>query len=392
MRAQQGMKHEIPLAYRDSSSTRILNRPQSIHAKGMPNKDLLHGYAASTSHLISQPVLFYSEPMTIATRQIVFRLVVVILLLLPVYGTSQGFTPTIQLLISSTMQSPAIRPTSSNAATDDLSRPLPEISSLLQEVERRQKTAEDLQAKYLYHAVETVQELDAHNSIKKNSRKEYDNFWIDGVPVRRLVARDGKNLDAEDTAKEDQRIDKETAKALEKRKKEEAAGKETDPRGNDEITVSRFLVLGQFSNERRVKLNGRDTIEADYRGNPNAKTLNRSEAVIRDMVGTVWIDEEDRMLSQIEGRFLESFKIGAGLVINIRKGTSFALELKKINDEVWLPVSLDGQGAARALLFYNFNGNFHVAYSDYRKYRTSSRIIPTGSSADAETKKANSPN
>ena len=264
-------------------------------------------------------------------------------------------------------------------------KPLPDIPALMHAVEINQRIAEAVQKNYLYHSVESVQEMDAHGSIKKTATNEYDDFWVSGVPVRRLLRKDGKDLTPEQQKKESDRIDKEAARAQEKRQKADAAGKQTDPRGNEEITVSRLLELGHFTNARRVTINGRSTIAVDYSGDPKAKTHNRSEDVIRDLVGTVWVDEQDRMITRIEGHFLNAFKVGGGLLMNIRKDTNFALELKKVNDEVWLPARLSGQGAARVLLFINFDGRIQVEYSNYRKFKATSTILPGLTTIEEQT-------
>ena len=88
--------------------------------------------------------------------------------------------------------------------------------------------------------------------------------------------------------------------------------------------MSRILELGTFSNARRVQVAGRDAIAADYAGDPKAKTRNKAEEVIRDLVGTVWVDEKDQELVRTEGRFVRSFKIGGGLVANIKAARSMA--------------------------------------------------------------------
>src|ERR1035441_5248225 len=128
---------------------------------------------------------------------------------------------------------------------------------------------------------------------RKTTVSEFDHFWINGVPVRRLVRKNGKDLSAEELAREDERIDKEAEKAREHREQEDAKGKETDARGEDEITLSRLLELGAFSNPRRVQLGGRDTIAVDYAGDPKARTHNRAEDVIRDIAGTAWVDRAE---------------------------------------------------------------------------------------------------
>lgn len=259
---------------------------------------------------------------------------------------------------------------------EEVERLLPDVPTLMHEVESHQEAAEAIQKNYLYRSVETQQESNGHGGIKKTVTREYDVFWIDGVPVRRLTKKDGKELSAEEQKKESEHIDKEAAKARAKREKADSQGKKTDPRGNEEITVSRFLELGSFTNPRRVKLNGRDTIRVDYVGNPKAKTRNRAETVVRDLAGTLWVDEEDRALVKVEGHFVNSFKIGIGMVASIQKGTSFGMEQRKINDEVWLPARIEGQGAARFLLFFSFNGSVSAVQSDYRKFKATSTILP----------------
>jgi hypothetical protein len=255
-------------------------------------------------------------------------------------------------------------------------KPLPDIVALMHDVENNERKAETIEKDYLYHSVVTAQEIDGHGQVKKTDVTEFDHYWVNGVRVRRMVKKDGKALSAEEISKEDARIDKESAKAHERREKADAQNKETDSRGDQEITVSRLLELGSFTNPRRVELNGRDTIAVDFAGNPKAKTRNRSEDVIRDIVGTAWIDERDHVLARVEGRFVTAFKVGGGLLVDIQKDTRFSWEQTKINDEVWLPVHIEGQGAARMLLFFSFNGSLRAVESDYRKFRTSSTILP----------------
>ena len=259
---------------------------------------------------------------------------------------------------------------------DEVERPLPDIPTLMQEVLKNQRKEEAVRKDYLYHEVETGRETDGHGAVKKIETREYDIFWVGGVPVQRLTKKDGKDLSGEELKKENERIDKEVAKAKEKREKADNQGKETDPRGNEEITPSRFLELGSFTNPRRVKLNGRDTIAVDYAGDPKAKTRNRAEEVVRDLLGTVWVDEEDRMIVKLEGHFVNAFKVGGGLVVNVQKDTNFAMQMKKVNDEVWLPVEVSGHGAIRFLLVVNFRGDEEAVFSDYRKFKATSTILP----------------
>jgi hypothetical protein len=265
------------------------------------------------------------------------------------------------------------QPDPSAAATE---RPLPDVVALMQDVESNQRKAEAVEKNYIYHSVATEQETDGHGQVKKTKVTESDHFWVNGVPVPRTTAKDGQALTTDELSKENERIDKLSAKSTERRDKADAQGKQTDARGDEEVSVSRLIELGSFTNARRVQLNGRGSIAVDFTGNPRAKTHNRAEEVIRDLAGTAWIDEQDHVLARVEGHFVNSFKIAGGLVASVQKDTSFSMIQIKVNDEVWLPAEFEGRGSFHALLFFGFDGNVRIANSDFRKFRTSSTILP----------------
>jgi hypothetical protein len=268
----------------------------------------------------------------------------------------------------------------SPSATPDTERPLPDIPQLMHEVEEHQRASEAIQKNYLYHEAATQRENNG-----KAETHEYDVFWLNGVQVHKLTRKNGRDLTPDEQKKESERVDKEVEKAKDRKNKAEAKGRETDSRGHEEITVSRFLLLGSFTNPRRIQFGGRDTIVVDYIGDPKAKTQNRTEDVIRNLAGTLWVDEQDRTITRLEGHFVNSYKIGAGLVMNIKKDTNFSMQQKKINGEVWLPEQIDGQGAARVMLFVSFNGSIHVTNSDYRKFKATSTILPGVATVNEES-------
>ena len=98
--------------------------------------------------------------------------------------------------------------------------------------------------------------------------------------------------------------------------------------------------------------------------------------MIRDLAGTIWIDEAERVLVRGQARFTNDFKIGGGLLADIHKGSSFDFQAHRVNDGVWLPGTIDGDGSVRVLLFAGFNGRLHLEASDYRRFRTSATILP----------------
>ena len=281
---------------------------------------------------------------------------------------------TLTLCLASTFSSAQQLPAPSTPQ-DKPAQPLPPIRNLLLDVERNEKASEAARKDYTYHVHIELDDLDKNGNVKKTDTTDAEDLTIDGVPIHRVVARNGKPLTPEEAQKESARIDKEVVKAKEQRAKHEAQGQDTNARGDPILPASRILELGVFSNPRRIDLDGRPTIVFDYAGDPHVKTHNQFEGIVRDLVGTVWIDEHDRVLVHGEGHFLNDFKIGGGLILNIHKGFSFDFRTTKINGEVWLPATIDGQGSARILLVDKVDGRFHLVTSDYRKFRASSTII-----------------
>ncbi len=247
-------------------------------------------------------------------------------------------------------------------------KPLPPVRDLLQDVERNQHIAEARIAEYTYRVHLENEDWDSKGHVKKTTVVDSESIPVEGVRVDRVTARNGKPLTAEEDTKEIERVNKAIEKVKERRAAATAKGQQSSPRGNEILSASRILELGNFTNPRRELVNGRSTIVLDYAGDKSAKTHSEFEGVVRDLVGTVWVDEQDRVLVRAQGHFLNDFKIAGGLVLNIHKGLSFDAQFAKVNGEVWLPTVIEGQGSARILLVDSSNGRIRVVTSDYQKY------------------------
>ena len=66
------------------------------------------------------------------------------------------------------------------------------------------------------------------------------------------------------------------------------------------------------------------------------------------------------------------------VLARIHRGTHVVLEQTKINNEVWLPKHLAAHVDARVALFKNFDEDVDVAYRDYKKFRTETKITVVG--------------
>ena len=254
--------------------------------------------------------------------------------------------------------------------------PLPQLAAFMAQVRDRQRGAEAAERDYIYRESVREDDDDSHGNVKKTTTTDYEIFWINGVRVTRKLALNGNPLSPNEQKKENERIDKRVAEVKARRDKATSQGRDPEAHSGDEISFSRMVDLGDFTHEHREFIAGRPTIVVDYTGNPSSKTNNALEGIFHELSGTVWIDEQDKVIQHLEGEFSHPFKIGGGLVASVSQGTTFRFTAVKINNEVWLPASFEGHGHARALLLLSVTGGQSGRFFDYRKFKATSTISP----------------
>lgn len=256
-------------------------------------------------------------------------------------------------------------PASSSAVP--ASDPLPDIRTLLTRVRARYNELESLRRNYIFTITQVADEFSSDGS-KKSHTDVYQAFYVDNSEVRQHVSRDGKPLSPDEARKEQQRVDKQVAEL-----KSHAA----KPRREDiHLSASGLLKLASFTNPRRELIDGRSTIVFDYTGDPHAHATNIGEEVMRQLAGTLWIDERDNAILRLNGKLQENFHVGGGLLVNIRRGSWFDFRQSPVNGEIWFPHDFIAHVDGRVLLLKGFNGDARDTFSDYRKLRTTVTILP----------------
>lgn len=79
---------------------------------------------------------------------------------------------------------------------------LPSISLLIQQVQTRQQQLDKTRESYTFREVQTLDQLDKHGAVKKEEKREYNVFFVNGHQMQRLVRRDGAALSAEEGTKQ----------------------------------------------------------------------------------------------------------------------------------------------------------------------------------------------
>jgi hypothetical protein len=244
--------------------------------------------------------------------------------------------------------------------------PLPNVPTLIQQVQEHQRKLDQVRENYTYHETAVTNELDRNGKIKKTESEEIEVFFVNTHEVHRKIRKNGKELSPDDQKKEQERVQKEVEKAL-----KTPPGQTTD---KHEVSISRMLQIMKVSNPRREQMDGRSVITFDFEGDPHAKAQG-DEAVLKKISGTIWIDEKDREVRRLTARFDDNFHLGFGL-FSIGKGSNLTFDQKLVNEELWLPTSAQIHIVAHAIGVIGWRGDIAITDNDYQKFHADAAQQP----------------
>ncbi len=254
--------------------------------------------------------------------------------------------------------------------------PLPEIPQLLREVQANADKIDAILENYSYTQKIISRVLGKDGILRETESETYQLSFYKGNRIRRLVEKNGKPLSENDQKDEDKNVQKRVAeieKDIAKREAKDAnSADETPDSENRRISTAEVLRASKLTNPRRERFRGRDVIVFDFEPNPNFDLKNARSLLkfFGKVGGVVWIDEKDNQIARVEAVLFDSFKIGGGLLANLKKGASFTLDQERVNDEIWLPSSADVNLSVKVLLVKGIDINQIVKSYNYRKFNS----------------------
>ena len=90
----------------------------------------------------------------------------------------------------------------------------------------------------------------------------------------------------------------------------------------------------------------------------------------------MWIDKAGYQWVRLEAQTTETISFGLFLA-RLNPGAKLVLEQTRINDEVWLPKREYLSGSGRIGLVKRVTEDQEIIWSDYKKFRVDSKVIPT---------------
>jgi hypothetical protein len=225
-------------------------------------------------------------------------------------------------------------------------KPLPSTAELKQRVLQNLNRSRDEQERYLCKTIGENDLTDKNGKIKSRNIKQYDLFFVNGQEIDKLTAKDGKPLDTGQQKKETDRV-------LKQIKKDSDMKYVARQDAQNEKQLDTLLHMLRFTNGHRVVVNSRPTLAYNLSGDPDVHPHGTEETFLHAMSGTIDVDESTGELVDLNARLDRDVKVGAGLLANIHKGLWIHVRQERYPDGVWLPNLVEGNGDARAALFFH---------------------------------------
>jgi hypothetical protein len=228
---------------------------------------------------------------------------------------------------------------------------------------------------FIEHNVQ--RQFDDQGKVKSTRSRTFDVTIQEQTPYRRLIARDGKPLDAADEAAEKAKLQRN----IEERRRETPSQRakrlaEWGKRRERQRRVLREIPDAfQFTAAGTERIEGRDVwvIRAEPKLDYRARTF--EGRLLGKFAGTLWIDKSEYQWAKVEASAVETVSFG-WVLARLSKGASLEVRQTRVNDEVWLPKHFRVTYRARIGLIKRISAENEITYSDYRKFRAESRLVP----------------
>jgi hypothetical protein len=254
-----------------------------------------------------------------------------------------------------------------------------QMQKLLRVVAEKDMENDKRQRDYTYIERDVQNKMDGKGDTKSTEIKTFEVLEIYGEQVQRLTQKDDKPLDAKEAAKEEEKIQKIIDKRKnesenDRRKREE---KEEKDREDERKFVMEVADAYNFTLVGSEQIGGRDAWVIDGEPRPGFEPHMKDAKYLIKFHGRVWIDKDDLQLAKMDLECLDTITWG-GFLARFHKGSRIMMEQTRVNDEVWLPQLITGKIDVRFALVKNYNVGFEQNFHDYKKFRTSTKIIGMG--------------
>jgi hypothetical protein len=279
-------------------------------------------------------------------------------------------------------QSPSSRPTAGapSATSDRKPLDLPPTNDP-KEIVRRSVEVDHLNweraRSYTCRQREVEKQLGKNGEVKSTEIRTYDVNFYYGHEYSRLVQKNDKPLTETEQKKEDEKLEKFLAKLRNQsdQEREKQLAKEKKQREETRLFLRDVVNAYDFTLLGEENVNGADAWVIGANPRKDFHPTQPHADILSKIKGKIWIEKKDYNWVKAEAETFDTISFGLFLV-RIHKGARFSFEQIHVNDEVWLVRRFYINGGARLALLKNEALEQEDVFSDYKKFVTSTRIIP----------------
>jgi hypothetical protein len=259
-----------------------------------------------------------------------------------------------------------------------------QIRDLIHQTAEKDMENDKKQKDYTYIQREEEHKLDAKGQVKSKEIKTSEIMELYGEQVERLISKDDKPLSEKDAKKEEEKIQKMTEKHRNESEEDrnKRVQKEEKDREQNRQFVREVADAYDFRFTGIESLDGRDTYVIDGEPRPGYQPHLKDAKILPKFRFRAWIDKDEQQWKKLDIQCIDTVSFGLFLA-RLHKGSRIVIEQTRINDEVWLPQHIAVKVDVRVALLKDFNLDDDITYRDYKKFRSTSRIVPLGEASES---------
>jgi hypothetical protein len=222
-------------------------------------------------------------------------------------------------------------------------------------------------------------ELSSDGAVKSSKSETEEVLFLYGQPYAKLIRRNDQPLSATEAAK----VERKLTDTMQKRSHESAADREKRLLEWQKRHEEEHSFLLEVPEAYDFRLLGEETIDGrpayvlggEPRSNFHAKV--NAARLLPKVRPKIWIDKKEFQWLKLEAEVTDAIGWGAFL-LRLHPGAHIELEQTLVNNELWLPLHARFTFDARIALFKEVRADVDVQFSDYKKFRSDSRVISVG--------------
>ena len=225
---------------------------------------------------------------------------------------------------------------------------------------------------YTYQEHAEFRQYGKDGKVSSSRGEAHEILILGGRPYEKLIGRNGRPLPENDARREQEKLDRE---AMKRERESTAQRAKFERRMADERAFIR-----EIPDAFTFKMEGTDTVSGqaawviDAEPKPGYRAVHSDARIFSKLRARIRIEQASYHWVQVDAQALVSLWFGFGLLRVAPAGT-LHFEQTRVNDEIWLPSSIQARAEARVALLKKVRAEVDIRFSDYHKFQSDSHLV-----------------